>query len=55
MFPLILFLMAGEMFHNGFYGFAVIGFITAICSMRWLWTVIGAFWVGRALRKSGRL
>lgn len=51
MFPLILLLMAGELVQNGFYGFALIAVLVAIGSMRWLWTIIGAFCLIRTLRK----
>lgn len=51
MLPFVLLLMAGELAHNGFYGFALLAVASALGTMGPLWAFIAAFWFGRSLRK----
>lgn len=48
---LLLFAMAGEFAHIGWYGSAAITVIAALSTMRWLWAFLFGFLLGRSMRR----
>lgn len=51
MLSFILFAMAIEMAHIGWYGAAAIAAMTSVANARWLWFFLAAFCAGRMLRR----